>query len=64
MPTRTARVLWLGAALGVLVRPPRVASEPTAATLRLAVMRSEAALSVQLLKGRGLAPRTVEVGRA
>lgn len=61
---RLALAAGKGAALGVLIRPPRVASEPTAAALRLGVARTGPALSVQLLKGRGLTPRTVEVGLA
>jgi hypothetical protein len=61
---RLALAATRGACLGVLIRPPRVASEPTAAVLRLAVARTEGGLSVQLLKGRGLTPRTIEVGLA
>jgi hypothetical protein len=53
-----------GAALGVLLRPPRAAHEATAAVLRLAVTRSRYGLSVELLKGRGLTPRTIELGLA
>lgn len=51
-----------GAALGVLLRPPRAAHESTAAVLRLAVTRTRHGLSVELLKGRGITPRTIEVG--
>lgn len=61
---RLALAAERGAALGVLIRPPRAALEHTAATLRLAVTRTDAGLSVQLLKGRGLVPRTVELGLA
>jgi hypothetical protein len=50
-----------GAALGVLLRPPRAAQEATAAVLRLAVARTRSGLSVELLKGRGLAPRRIEL---
>src|SRR5690606_9513621 len=53
-----------GAALGVLIRPPRAAHEHTAAALRLAVTRTRSGLSVELLKGRGLAPRRIELGLA
>jgi hypothetical protein len=53
-----------GAALGVLLRPPRVAHESTAAVLRLAVTRTRHGLSVELLKGRGITPRTIQVGLA
>jgi hypothetical protein len=51
-----------GAAVGVLLRPSRVVNEPTAAVLRLGVARTRNGLSVELLKGRGITPRTVEVG--
>lgn len=50
-----------GAALGVLLRPPQVAKESTAASLRLAVARTRKGLSVELLKGRGLTPRRIEL---
>jgi cell division inhibitor SulA len=53
-----------GAALGVLLRPPRVAQEATAAVLRLAVTRTPHGLAVELLKGRGLTPRTIELALA
>lgn len=61
---RLALAAGQGAALGVLVRPPRAAHEHTAAMLRLAVTRTRHGLSVELLKGRGLAPRTLELGLA
>lgn len=61
---RLALAAERGAALGVLIRSPRVAAEPTAAVLRLALARTDNGLAVQLLKGRGLTPRTVEVGLA
>ncbi len=51
-----------GAALGVLIRPPRAMHEHTAASLRLAVTRTDHALSVELLKGRGLTPRALKLG--
>ena len=53
-----------GASLGVLIRPPRAAHESTAATLRLGVTRRHSGLSVELMKGRGLSPRTLELGLA
>lgn len=51
-----------GAALCVLIRPARAAREHTAASLRLAVTRTSGGLTVELLKGRGLTPRTLELG--
>lgn len=59
---RLALAAEQGASLGVLLRPPRAAQESTAASLRLAVTRTRHGLSIQLLKARGLAPRTIEVG--
>jgi protein ImuA len=53
-----------GAALGVLIRPPRAMHEHTAATLRLGVTRTRSGVSIDLMKGRGLSPRTLEVGLA
>jgi protein ImuA len=53
-----------GASLAVLLRPPRAAREHTAAALRMAVQRTAAGLSVELLKGRGLSPRSIELGLA
>ncbi len=50
-----------GAALGVLVRPLRAAVEPTPAALRLTLRRSATRLRLELLKGRGAAPRSVEL---
>lgn len=50
-----------GASLGVLIRPLRAAVEPTAAMLRLLVRRTATRLRLELLKGRGVAPRSVEL---
>lgn len=50
-----------GASLGVLVRPLRAAAEHTAAVLRIALTRTATHLRLQLLKGRGLSPRVVEL---
>lgn len=61
---RLALAAERGAALGVLIRPPRAALEHSPALLRLAVTRTGTGLSVQLLKGRGLVPRTVALGLA
>jgi hypothetical protein len=61
---RLALAAGRGAALGVLIRSSRVAADPTAAVLRLALTRTDTGLAVQLLKGRGLTPRTIEVGLA
>lgn len=62
MLRRLALAAEQGGALGVLIRPPRVAHEATAAVLRLAVTRNPHGLSVDLLKGRGLVPRRIELG--
>src|SRR5690606_6903999 len=62
MLRRLALAAEQGGALGVLIRPPRVAHEATAAVLRLAVTRTPHGLSVDLLKGRGLVPRRIELG--
>lgn len=64
MLRRLALAAGRGGALGVLIRPPRAAQESTAAALRLAVTRTRTGLSVELLKGRGLAPRSIELGLA
>lgn len=50
-----------GASLGVLIRPMHAATEHTAARLRIALTRTATHLRLQLLKGRGLAPGTVEL---
>jgi hypothetical protein len=50
-----------GACLGVLIRPVRAIVEPTAASLRLTVRRTATRLRLELLKGRGAAPRGVEL---
>jgi hypothetical protein len=58
---RLALAAGQGGAPGILVRPPRAAHEPTAALLRLALTRTPHGLGVELLKGRGLAPRKLEL---
>jgi protein ImuA len=58
---RLALAAERGAALGVLIRPPRAVVEPTAAVLRLMVRRTATRLRLELLKGRGIAPRSVEL---
>jgi protein ImuA len=50
-----------GAALCVLVRPLRAVVEPTAASLRLLVRRTAMRLRLELIKGRGVAPRSIEL---
>ena len=50
-----------GAALGVLIRPLRAALGSTAAGLRLMARRTATHLRLELLKGRGMAPRSVEL---
>jgi protein ImuA len=50
-----------GASLGVLIRPLRAAMEHSAAVLRIALTRTATHLRLQLLKGRGLAPRAIEM---
>jgi hypothetical protein len=50
-----------GASLGVLIRPARVARDHTAATLRIGLTRTATHLRLDLLKGRGLVPRVVDV---
>lgn len=59
---RLALAAGKGAALGVLIRPSRAMHEHTAAQLRLAVARTSTGVSVQLLKGRGIAPRIIALG--
>jgi protein ImuA len=58
---RLALAAERGAALGVLMRPPRAVVEPTAAVLRLMARRTTTRLRLELLKGRGVAPRSVEL---
>lgn len=58
---RLALAAERGTALGMLIRPPQVASEYTAATLRIALTREAAHLTLQLLKGRGVSPCTVRL---
>ena len=58
---RLALAAERGASLGVLIRPLRAAREHTAATLRLALTRTATHLRLDLLKGRGVVPRVVEV---
>jgi cell division inhibitor SulA len=58
---RLALAAERGNALGVLIRPARAARESSAATLRIALTRTAAHLRCDLLKGRGLVPRVVEV---
>jgi protein ImuA len=50
-----------GAALGVLIRPLRAAQAHSAAVLRIALTAITGGLRVQLLKGRGVTPLTLEV---
>ncbi|MBK9253016.1 MAG: translesion DNA synthesis-associated protein ImuA [Proteobacteria bacterium] len=58
---RLALAAERGASLGVLIRPACAAREHTAATLRIALTRTATHLRLDLLKGRGLAPRVVQV---
>ncbi len=58
---RLALAAERGAALGVLIRPQHVAAQHSAAVLRLLLTRTATRLRVQLLKGRGLSPCTVEL---
>jgi hypothetical protein len=58
---RLALAAERGASLGVLIRPLRAAREHTAATLRLALTRTATHLRLDLLKGRGVVPRVVEL---
>jgi len=50
-----------GASLGVLFRPLRAAVEHTTAVLRIALARTATQLRVELIKGRGVMPQTVEL---
>lgn len=50
-----------GAALGVLIRPLQAAQEPSTALLRLALEDGPDCTVVQILKGRGVMPRRIEV---
>jgi len=58
---RLALATERGASLGVLIRPLRAAVEHTAAVLRIALTRTATHLRLQLLKGRGLSPRVIEL---
>ena len=58
---RLALATERGGSLGVLIRPLRAAREHSAAVLRLALTRTATRLRLQLLKGRGLTPCTVEL---
>ncbi|HTQ36511.1 MAG TPA: translesion DNA synthesis-associated protein ImuA [Steroidobacteraceae bacterium] len=58
---RLALAAARGAALGVLIRPLRALATPTAATLRLLARRTATHLRLELLKGRGIAPRSIEL---
>jgi hypothetical protein len=58
---RLALATERGAALGVLIRPLRAVVEHTAAVLRIAITRTATHLRLQLLKGRGLSPRVIEL---
>lgn len=58
---RLALAAAQGAALGVLIRPPGAVLESTAAVLRLTVRRTATRLRLELLKGRGVMPRGVEL---
>ncbi len=58
---RLALATERGASLGVLIRPLRAALEHTAAVLRIAITRTATHLRLQLLKGRGLSPRVIEL---
>jgi hypothetical protein len=50
-----------GLSLGVLIRPLRAAAEHSVAVLRIALTRTATHLRLQLLKGRGVTPRVVEL---
>ncbi|MEO6184759.1 MAG: translesion DNA synthesis-associated protein ImuA [Steroidobacteraceae bacterium] len=58
---RLALAAERGASMGVLIRPLRAAAEHSVAVLRIALTRSATHLRLQLLKGRGLAPRIIEL---
>jgi hypothetical protein len=50
-----------GATLGVLIRPLQAAAQHSTAVLRMAITRTATHLRLQLLKGRGLSPRVIEL---
>ncbi|MEO6080341.1 MAG: translesion DNA synthesis-associated protein ImuA [Steroidobacteraceae bacterium] len=58
---RLALAAERGASLGVLIRPLRASREHSAAVLRIALNRTATHLRLQLLKGRGLSPRVIEL---
>lgn len=58
---RLALATGRGGSLGVLIRPLRAATEHSSAVLRIALTRSATCLRLQLLKGRGITPCTVEL---
>jgi hypothetical protein len=58
---RLALAAGRGAALGVLIRPLRALAMPTAAVLRLTLRRTATHLRLELVKGRGIAPRSIEL---
>lgn len=58
---RLALAAERGAALCVLIRPLRAAVESTAASLRLLARRTSTRLRLELIKGRGVAPRSIEL---
>lgn len=58
---RLALAAEQGVSLGVLIRPLRAASLHTAAVLRLAITHTATHLRLQLLKGRGVSPRVIEL---
>lgn len=58
---RLALAAERGAALCVLIRPLRAAVEPSVASLRLLARRTATRLRLELIKGRGVAPRSIEL---
>lgn len=58
---RLALATERGGSLGVLIRPLRAAREHTTAVLRISLRRSPTHLKLRVLKGRGLAPCSVEL---
>jgi len=58
---RLALAAERGAALCVLIRPLRSAVEPSVASLRLLARRTATRLRLELIKGRGVAPRSIEL---
>jgi cell division inhibitor SulA/protein ImuA len=58
---RLALAAGRGAALGVLIRPLRALAMPTAAVLRLTLRRTATHLRLELVKGRGIGPRSIEL---